>query len=226
MERDGFVDGVREYTFAEGVRAADTWADIILVIMEHEPFDVAGLREFMRGLVQGGPTRSGHRTPAVVVELPFSGTDETVVRANAWMVNQALATGVHGLLLCHADTPEGVRAFVESARYPFQKAGVGGGVGEGRRGSGGQVVAAEIWGLSAEEYFRRADAWPLNRQGELLLGIKPENRRALASTEANVRVPGVGFVEWAPLDMSLSLGTLGGTCRHTRRRWRSRGPGC
>ena len=209
LEKDGFVDGVKEYSFAGGVKVADTWADIILVIMEHEPFDVVALRQFMLGLAQGGPTRSGHRTPTVIVELPVSGTDEAVVRANAWMINQVLATGVHGLLLCHANTPAAIRAYVESARYPFQGIGVGKGLDEGRRGSGGQGPASQIWGLSADEYLRRADVWPLNPQGELLLGIKIENRHGLANTEENVQVPGVSFAEWAPLDMSLSLGLLG-----------------
>jgi 4-hydroxy-2-oxoheptanedioate aldolase len=39
------------------------------------------------------------------------GVDEATVRANAWMFYQVLATGVHGILLCHADTPGAVRAF-------------------------------------------------------------------------------------------------------------------
>jgi 2-keto-3-deoxy-L-rhamnonate aldolase RhmA len=42
------------------------------------------------------------------------------------------------------------------------------------------------------------------------MGIKIENKRGLANCEASAAVPGVGFVEWAPLDMSFSLGELGG----------------
>ena len=86
--------------------------------MEHAPFDVKGLAEYMRGLVKGGPTRSGHRTPAVIVNVPVNGTDEATVHANAWMFQQVLATGVHGILLCHADDPGAARAFVEAVRFP------------------------------------------------------------------------------------------------------------
>jgi 4-hydroxy-2-oxoheptanedioate aldolase len=68
------------------------------------------------------------------------------VRANAWMLKQTLATGVHGLLLCHAEAPAAVKAFVEAARYPFHPASEG--LGVGRRGSGGQEPAAAIWGVS------------------------------------------------------------------------------
>jgi 4-hydroxy-2-oxoheptanedioate aldolase len=210
LAQDGHVDGPREYSFAEGVRTAQTWADIILVIMEHTPYDITRLSEYVRGLVEGGPTRSGHRTPTVLVELPASGTDASVIRANSWMINQILATGVHGLILCHADTPEAVQAFVEQVRFPFHQAGVGKGLGEGRRGSGGQRPASEIWGTSVDEYFQKADVWPLNPNGEILLGMKIENKRGLANAEASAKVPGIAFVEWAPLDMSLSLGALGG----------------
>ncbi len=54
-------------TYAQGRVDAQTWADYINVGMEHGAFDVAGLAAYMRGLVDGGPTRSGHRTPAVIV---------------------------------------------------------------------------------------------------------------------------------------------------------------
>ena len=50
------------------------------------------------------------------------------MRANAWMIKQVLATGVHGILLCHAETPGAAKALVESARYPFNTIGVGEGL--------------------------------------------------------------------------------------------------
>ena len=49
--------------FEQGVKDAQTWADYISYDMEHAPFDVKGLAEYMRGLAKGGPTKSGHRTP-------------------------------------------------------------------------------------------------------------------------------------------------------------------
>ena len=44
------------------------------------------------------------------------------------------------------------------------------------------------------------------RDGELFLGLKIENRRALANTEESLKVPGIAFAEWGPGDMGLSLG--------------------
>ena len=128
--------GVSEVSYEAGREMAGTWADYINVSMEHGAFDMRGLGDFMRGLVDGSPTASGHRTPSVIVDLPVEASSEAAVRANAWMFKQALARGVHGILLCHANDPEGVRVFVESCRYPFRKPAVG--QGEGRRGAGGQ----------------------------------------------------------------------------------------
>ena len=195
-----------DVSFEGGRALAKTWADCIRLEMEHEAFDITALGEFMRGLADGGPTSSGHRTPAVIVELPTTGASEDIVRANAWMFNQALARGVHGINLCHAETPAAVKAFVEACRLPFHTIGVGQGLDEGRRGQGGQGEAATVWGVSEQEYLERADAWPLNPGGELLLGMKIENKRALANAESTAKVPGVSFAEWGPGDMAWSLG--------------------
>src|SRR5947207_15592667 len=196
-------------SFEQGVKDAQTWADYISYDMEHAPFDVKGLAEYMKGLAKGGPTKSGHATPAVIVNVPVNGTDEATVRANAWMFHQVLATGVHGILLCHADTPGAVRAFVEAVRFPTHKQAVGSGLSEGRRGAHGTPTAARIWGVSPDEYVQKADAWPLNPSGELLLGLKLEDKYALANAEENLKVPGVAFAEWGPGDMALSLGIRG-----------------
>lgn len=201
-----YYTGTGEPTYEGGIKAAQTWADYIIFEMEHEMYNIAALDEFMNGLAAGGPARSGHRMPAVLVTLPTDGTDESVIRANAWMIKQVLARGIHGILLCHAETPGAVKAMVESARYPFHTIGVGEGLDTGRRGNGGQSNAASIWGISVEEYFERADVWPLNPQGELMLGLKIENRRALTNAEANASVPGIAFAEWGPGDMAFSFG--------------------
>lgn len=65
-----------EMSYQAGKRLAKTFADYINVGMEHGSFDMAGLDQFMRGLVDGGPTNSGHRTPAVIVEVPVDGGSE------------------------------------------------------------------------------------------------------------------------------------------------------
>src|SRR5262244_3322130 len=154
-----------EGSFEQGKKDAQTYADYISYDMEHAPYDVKGLSEYMQGLVAGGPTRSGHRMPAVIVNVPVNGIDEAAVHANAWMFTQVLATGVHGILLTHADTPGAARAFVEAVRLPNHKEGIGPNLSEGRRGVHGADTASKIWGVSQDEYLDKADAWPLNPNG-------------------------------------------------------------
>ena len=52
----------------------------------------------------------------------------------------------------------------------------------------------------------RCDPWPLNANGELLLGVKLESPEGVANCEEILAVPGLGFAEIGPGDLSLSLG--------------------
>ena len=167
-------------TYENGKEMASTYADILLVDFEHGAFDVVGLHQFVRGLVDGGPTPSGHRLPCVVSTLPSNCRTRDEVIANQWQIRQVLTAGVMGVLHTHARQASAVQAFVEGARYVWQTLGVGNGLGQGQRGGGGQRTPAEIWGLDPVEYMRRADPWPLNPEGELLLGLKIEDREGMA----------------------------------------------
>ncbi len=221
-------------TQAQGRIDAASWADYINVGMEHGCFDMTGLAEYMHGMVDAGPTRSGHRTPAVIVEAPVNGIDAAQVRCNAWQFRQILGRGVHGILLCQAESADAARAFVESCRFPHNTRGVDpaipspmarmagairakdGGtdpagrkmLGLGTRGRGSEPTAAPIWGISTEQYLERCDPWPLNPKGELLLGVKLESPEGIAHCEEIVAVPGLAFAEIGPGDLSLSLGYL------------------
>ncbi len=66
--------------------------------------------------------------------------------------------------------------------------------------------AAPIWGVEIDEYVARCDPWPLNPDGELLLGIKVESVRGVAHIEQMVAVPGLGFAECGPGDLHMSYG--------------------
>ena len=195
--------------YEEGMRMAGTWGDYIIYNVEHVALDFAALREFMRGLVDAGPTPSGHRTPTVIVSLPLLGLDEATVQAGGWMVQQALAQGVHGVHLARARDPEGVKRFVQAARYPIHKQAIDI-VGEGLRGWGSHTFAAWVWGLTAQEYLQKADVWPLNPEGEIMLGVKLEDQQALDRAAETLSVPGLAFAEHGPRDLGLSYGHLEG----------------
>ena len=221
-------------TYEQGKHDAHTWADYINVGMEHGAFDMTGLASYMQGLVDAGPTTSGHRTPTVIVEAVVNGTDEANVRFSSWQFRQILARGVHGILLCQAETAGAVRAFVEACRYPHHLQAVDpmlptplarlngapsisvkrpDAKGQpylrvGLRGKGSEPSATPIWGVNGDDYHSRSDVWPLNPVGELLLGVKLESPEGVANCEDILDVPGIGFAEMGPGDLSLSLGYL------------------
>jgi 4-hydroxy-2-oxoheptanedioate aldolase len=142
----------------------------------------------------------------VIVEVPVDGANEVVIRSNAWQFRQILARGVHGVLLCQAESADAVRTFVESCRYPIHQVGIGRGLGIGTRGRGSESSAAAVWGVSPEEDLDRADPWPLHPNGELLLGVKIESPEGVSNVEQILSVPGIGFAEMGPGDLGLALG--------------------
>jgi 4-hydroxy-2-oxoheptanedioate aldolase len=199
------VEGVG---YDEGRKLAKDRYDLIQYQMEHGVFDPQMLRQFMKGLVDGGPTKSGHRTPTVIVTLPVLGLDEMTVKNNHWVIEQILTSGVHGLMLCHARTPEAVRMFVATARYQFERPELKGadkGIPEGLRGSGSQAYASQIWGMTGTQYIEKADPWPMNPNGELILSLKMEDKYSLANIDQITKVPGIAWGEWGPGDQAMSL---------------------
>ena len=211
---------------------AQTWADYIKVDMEHAPFDIRALDQFMRGLVDGGPTRSGHRIPAVVAEVPAEGVSAEEIRANAWMFKQVLARGVTGINLCHAETPAAIKAFVEACRYPFHsrwcrlthqarttiassdRAGLVGQARSSPRDGAGTATPARktrprYGACRSRSTCNTPTCGRSTRTAKLMLGVKIENRRALRNAERSAPVPGIGFAEWGSRDMAWSHGYAG-----------------
>tara|TARA_B110000438_G_scaffold130393_1_gene126580 strand:- start:2368 stop:3261 length:894 start_codon:yes stop_codon:yes gene_type:complete len=193
-------------TYEQGIADSKTWADYINIGMEHGSFDMGGLESYMDGLVDGGPTASGHITPSVIIELPVQGESAEIIKYNSWQIRQILARGVHGILLCEATNAKAVAAFVESCRYKINDAGVGQGLEDGTRGVGSEYIAKLKWGIDDDNDYRlKADPWPLNPNGELLLGLKIETIQGLENCEEILSVPGIGFAEMGPGDMSMSM---------------------
>jgi 4-hydroxy-2-oxoheptanedioate aldolase len=186
--------------YEEGKRLSQTYCDAIDYEMENGSLDFSNLRNFMQGLVDGGPTPSGHRTPMVFVTLPAVGFDGPSMRANAWQIQQALATGAHGVLICEMHSPEAGEIAISCARTKFNRPGVPILPIEGSRGSGSQAFAKHIWGLGDTEYLTVADPWPLNPKGEISMGFKLENRHGVENAEELMAVKGLAFAEPGPSD--------------------------
>jgi 4-hydroxy-2-oxoheptanedioate aldolase len=190
---------------------ARTYMDAINVEYEHGAIDFMQLREFMRGLVDGGPTASGHRTPAVFVETCIIGLDEAYARANTWVIEQLLDCGVHGIHVCHARDAKAIQVLSQmGCRYPFEdRPGVPVLPMRGLRGSSAGY-AAQVWGMNTNKYCHVADLWPLNPQGELILGVKIEDTFADQQVEKTLALPGIAFAEGGQGDHSYWVYGLSG----------------
>jgi 4-hydroxy-2-oxoheptanedioate aldolase len=73
----------------------------------------------------------------------------------------------------------------------------------GARPETGLENAAAYWGLTVPQYIQKADVWPLNKNGEILVNVIVESREGLAHVREIAAEPGVG-------QMFAGYGTLGG----------------
>jgi 4-hydroxy-2-oxoheptanedioate aldolase len=76
----------------------------------------------------------------------------------------------------------------------------------GTRPDTGLAAAAAYWGLSVDQYKKKADIWPLNKNGELFISVIIESKEGVAKAREIAAEPGVGqiFAGW---------GTMGGVYR-------------
>ena len=127
------------------------------------------------------------------------------MRSARWIAKQVLDIGVYGIVWPHVSTVEDARNAVVASRYPRPREAA---YYEppGQRGDA-PTSAARFWGLTAQEYYKRADVWPLNPDGEVLVVIMCEEKRAIANLPKMLeQVPGIGVVLIGEGDLSQDLG--------------------
>ncbi len=191
-----------ELSIESGRQFATTWADLIVIEFEHYGLNPIGLSRFMQGIRDATPSSDSMVT--VVATLSVSGNSVESINANSWQIRQLLATGIHGLILPQVSDVRAVVNFVQASRFSIhkQRQDV---FGTGARGAGGEDHASQVWNVSKKDYWRLADPWPLNPDGELLLGLKIENPESLCRVDDIASVPGIAFAEWGPADMAMSF---------------------
>ncbi|MFT3853707.1 MAG: aldolase/citrate lyase family protein [Ilumatobacteraceae bacterium] len=178
--------------------AGDSAADFALVDMEHLNFSFPDLGNTLQWFLGRGNATRAQFPATPIVRIPPNAAER-----NQWIPKQVLDYGAFGIVLPHACHPADVEAMVEAMRYPQ------GPKGSGPSGHRGLLhrQAMRYWGIKDnEEWFERADLWPLNPKGELLLVLLVEEVTAWENIEQLVAVPGVGAVLWGPGDGSLSIG--------------------
>ena len=64
----------------------------------------------------------------------------------------------------------------------------------GIRGDG-PTAAARYWGLSQQDYYKKADVWPVNPEGEIFCILQIEDTRGVENLDDMLKnVPGIGAI--------------------------------
>jgi 4-hydroxy-2-oxoheptanedioate aldolase len=190
-----------EVSVAQAVGAARY--DGVVFEMEHRAYDIRALRDCLQYMLDRRQiAQSRSLAPAVTpfVRIPPNGGE-----ASQWVAKQVLDHGVYGIVWPHVSTVDEARNAVTACRYPrprsaayYEPAG--------QRGDA-PAAAARYWGLSQQDYYARADVWPLNPQGEVLVAIMCEEVRAIRNLPKMLEeVPGIGVVIIGEGDLSQDLG--------------------
>ncbi len=177
--------------------------DGLVFEMEHGAYNVTAMRHCMqymldrRQILEGGSLAPA---TAPFVRIPPNGGE-----MNQWTAKQVLDLGVYGVIWPHVSTVDEARNAVAACRYPrppeaplFEPAG--------QRGDGPRT-AAGYWGVNQQTYYKRADVWPLNPDGEILVVIMCEEKRAIENLPKMLEeVQGIGVVLIGEGDLSQDLG--------------------
>jgi 4-hydroxy-2-oxoheptanedioate aldolase len=171
--------------------------------MEHNAWDPNVLQDCLQYMLNRKQiAESGSLAPKVtpLVRIPANGAE-----TSQWLAKQALDRGVYGVVWPHVSSVEQAYNAVASCRYPrpktaefYEPVGV--------RGDGPHTCS-RYWGLSQQEYYARADVWPLNPRGEVLVFLMIEDVQGIENLNDILRnVPGIGCVLIGEGDLSQELG--------------------
>jgi 2-keto-3-deoxy-L-rhamnonate aldolase RhmA len=148
---------------------------------------------YMAAMLAAGGSISSH---AFISKVPIIHTDPAA--ATARIVEQ-LNAGHAGIMLQEVESADEVRTALAAMRFKSKG---------GTRSDEGIGLAAAYWGLSHAHYREKADPWPLNKNGELVLWAIVESREGIAKVREIAAVPGLTV-------LTVGAGTLGGVFSST-----------
>src|SRR6266487_2207255 len=116
--------------------------DAVVYEMEHNAYDIRAFRDCLQYMLNRRQIAQFH-------------------------AKQVLDLGAYGIIWPHISNVEQAYNAVAACRYPrlknkplYEPAGI--------RGDG-PTQAVRYWGITQQEYYERADVWPLNPKGEVLV---------------------------------------------------------
>ncbi|MBM3609152.1 MAG: aldolase [Alphaproteobacteria bacterium] len=177
--------------------------DGVVFECEHNVWDGTNVRHALQyTLNRAEIAKSGSVAPSVtpIVRIPPNGAE-----MNQWFAKQALDLGAYGIVWPHVSTAEQAYNAVSACRYPTMKNHP---LHEpfGQRGDGPHG-AVRFWGLSQQDYYKKADVWPLNPEGELFVMLMIEDLEGIHNLrEILTKVKGIGAILIGEGDLSQELG--------------------
>ena len=199
--------------YGQAMTYAESSYDFAIIDMEHENFDIPGLRttlQYMlnRKVIAESGSLAQSCTP--IVRIPPNGRN-----MDQWVIKQTLDAGVYGIVAPQIGTVEEARHLVSAIRYPRPEEEPNSDNPPGERGwyPGGP---ARFWGMGVPEYYKLADLWPLNPEGEMFLMPIIESVAGVKNLPAILKeVPGISAIWAGTGDLSVDLG-LAGQAGHPR----------
>src|SRR5215471_13344216 len=177
--------------------------DGVVFEMEHNPYDIRAFRDCLQYLLNRRLiAHSGLLAPSVtpMARIPPNGGEQA-----QWQAKQVLDLGAYGIIWPHISTVAQAYNAVAACRYPrlkdkplYEPAGI--------RGDG-PTQAVRYWGVTQQQYYERADVWPLNPKGEVLVILMMEDTRGIENLPKILKeVPGIGAILIGEGDLSQELG--------------------
>lgn len=189
--------------FDDASRFAAVGYDWVLVDSEHVRYDAQALEITLQFLIDRQQLKKGGRPPTPLVRIPANARER-----NQWIIKQVLDMGAYGVVVPSVETIEDAEAAVIAMRYP-RPSGAPSPEILGQRGMN-PVRAARYWGLTNAEYYKAADLWPLDPNGELMFVPLIESATGVENLAAILKhVRGIGAVLTGAGDLSATLGHYG-----------------
>jgi len=163
------------------------------VLNSFSPATVEQYRDYMKAIVAAGGSA---RTHPFVAKIPIM--HGNVASTTQRLIDQ-LNEGQVAVEMQEVETVEEVNQAISAMRFVSKG---------GTRPESGFERAAAYWGMTPSQYLQKADVWPLNPNGELLISVIIESKPGIANARAIAAMPGVAVV-------TAGAGTLGGVFSST-----------
>ena len=203
FENDEPAFGVLSFNYSlDNARSlATSGLDFVFIDMEHAPFDVERLREFLLGMTnKRSLVEKGNLQPDVVpfVRIPAAGGAEELIA----QAKQVWDVGVFGILFTAIHTREQAELAVRATRYPQYNSAPD----YEPTGLRGRNPSNAVWYWGIRDYHAKADVWSLDPQVELLAMMFIESAEGVENIDEIITVPGLGAIFVGPSDLSTSMG--------------------